>query len=361
VVVNKLKNTMKTIKNTFTTFLILLLVVPVSIFVTTPKAEAACSEQGLISSGGNCAKSYFNNTGYMRSSSYYDDNENENEYNNFGSSCENNNFSSRCYGSEVEHLRAIIVHLQAILDSFKNYQVPVYGSDAEINITTVSASNVNEDGAKLRGEVDFNDSDTAEVWFEYGKNKNNLSTKTTKIELDDSDSESFSKSVNNLNDDTLYYFRAVGRDDSGYIDRGSILSFRTDGGYSHSGDGNDNLPVVVTDEARNITDDSAKLMGSVDMNDFDNGNVFFVYGQDRNMIQDVESDFDTYSEVDESGDDLQKVLVDSGLDNEDDYTYTATELDNNTNYYFSMCVEYEDEDNNEKIICGNVVDFETDN
>ena len=78
------------------------------------------------------------------------------------------------------------------------------------------------------------------------------------------------------------------------------------------------------------------------------------------MVMDVESDFSTYTEIDESGDDLQKVLVDSGLDNQDDYTFTADNLDDDTDHFFSMCVEYENEDDDQTIVCGDVEEFTTD-
>ena len=340
---------MKTYQKITTALLIVLLVVPVTFLSATPKVEAACSYQGYISSGGNCAKSYTNTAGYIDIFNYNGDN-NENDYS-------NNCFSGNCYSSQIDHLKAIIVHLQAIIDSLKN--AGGY-DDSNIEVTTVYATNVNDDSAKLRGEVDLNDSDTAEVWFQYGENRNNLDEKTSKQELDDRDSKSFSKTINNLDDNSTYYFRAIGRDEDGDIDYGSIMSFRTsyDYGYTDIFDGSS--PNANTDRADNVTDDSAVLQGSIDMNDFENGKVFFVYGEDGGLVGDVEHDFDTYSDVDEAGDDLQKVLVDSGLDNKDDYEYSINNLDDNTDYFFSICVEYENENNDDDIICGDVEDFETD-
>src|SRR6185436_4292358 len=48
---------------------------------------------------------------------------------------------------------------------------------------------------------------------------------------------------------------------------------------SHSSHRNDE-PEVNTGSVTNITDESAKVRGEVDMNDFENGKVFFVYGED---------------------------------------------------------------------------------
>jgi len=122
---------------------------------------------------------------------------------------------------------------------------------------------------------------------------------------------------------------------------------------------NDVEPEVNTLSARNIKHDRAELRGEVDMNDFKDGRVFFVYGQDEDQVEDIENDYDTYSDIDEDGDDLQKVQVDSRLDGKKSYWRTVWGLDRNTNYYFQICVEYEDEDDDQTIACGGVEEFKT--
>lgn len=82
--------------------------------------------------------------------------------------------------------------------------------------------------------------------------------------------------------------------------------------------------------------------------------------EDEDQVRDIEDDYDTYSEVDEDGDDLQKVLIDTGLDDRSSYHEDVFGLNDDTEYFFSICVEFEDEDNDDKIICGGVEDFETD-
>ncbi|MCB9808861.1 hypothetical protein H6776_00490 [Candidatus Nomurabacteria bacterium] len=123
---------------------------------------------------------------------------------------------------------------------------------------------------------------------------------------------------------------------------------------------NNDEPKADTDDAEDVDEDSAKLNGSVDMNDFDNGVVFFVYGQNKNDIEDVDNDFDTYSDVDNDGQDIRKVRVDSDLDGDEDYRKTVTGLDTNETYYFRICVEYEDENNDDTLECGDVEKFVTD-
>jgi len=124
----------------------------------------------------------------------------------------------------------------------------------------------------------------------------------------------------------------------------------------------DDRPDAQTNSARDIDDDSAELRGEIDMNDFDDGIVFFVYGQDEDKIDDVESDYDSYRDVndDEEDDDFEVERVQSNFDGDDDFDEKVNSLDDNTDYYFRICVEYED-DGDEELECGNVRDFETDN
>ena len=133
-------------------------------------------------------------------------------------------------------------------------------------------------------------------------------------------------------------------------------------GRARSGsNSNDDEPEANTDTARNVDEDSAELRGDVDMNDFNNGEVFFVYGEDEDQVEDIEDDYDEYGDIDEGGDDLQKIKVDSSLDNYRTYWQLVVNLDDNTDYYYQICVEYEDDDNDQVITCGGVEHFETDN
>lgn len=343
-------------KNTLVMTLIMALVVPVTALVAVPTAEASCSYQGYSSSHGKCDKSMkwhdSDDDDWDEDEDWDDEEDDDDDWeDNFSKRKHHHQYHfNNNYNSQISELLAMIARLQAILDD-KNSGINF--GDSEIDLTTISAIEVDDNRAKLRGEIDFNNSDTASVWFEYGKNRNNLTTKTSKIALDDSDSTVFSQTVSGLEDKTLYYFRVVGEDEDGNRDRGLILSFRT------SDNSNNTDPEVDTKRAESITKDSAKLNGLVDMNDFSNGNVFFVFGEDKNMVSDVDSDFDSYSEVDEDGDNLQKVLVDSDLDDKDNYTYLADKLDDDTEYFFSICVEYDDDNNDSTIICGDVEEFTT--
>lgn len=122
----------------------------------------------------------------------------------------------------------------------------------------------------------------------------------------------------------------------------------------------DDEPEVETERATSIGRNEARLNGNVDMMDFEDGEVFFVYGTDEDQIEDVEDDYDSYKDIDTDGRRLQKVRVDSSFDGDDDFSYRVTGLNSNTDYYFQICVGFEDEDDDDKIICGGVEDFTTD-
>ena len=99
-------------------------------------------------------------------------------------------------------------------------------NDNEPDVTTRSATNVDENGATLNGRVDGNGSSTR-AWFEYGTSYNLSST--TNENSYGSGSKNYSKSISNLRPNTTYYFRAVAENSSDTV-YGSVLSFRTDGG-----------------------------------------------------------------------------------------------------------------------------------
>jgi type II secretory pathway pseudopilin PulG len=128
----------------------------------------------------------------------------------------------------------------------------------------------------------------------------------------------------------------------------------------HGRSSSDDEPDAETESARDVEDNTAELRGEVDMNDFNNGLVFFVYGEDEDQVEDIEDDYDEYSDIDEDGDDLQKFIVDRDLDDDESYRGDVFGLDEETDYYFQICVEYEDDDDDEVIVCGGVEDFETD-
>ena len=84
------------------------------------------------------------------------------------------------------------------------------------------------------------------------------------------------------------------------------------------------------------------------------------FTEDMDQVEDVEDDFNSYADVDEDGDDLQKVRVDTNLDSSASYREEVVSLDDSTEHYFSICVGYENEDDEEVLKCGATRTFTTD-
>lgn len=258
----------------------------------------------------------------------------------------------------VEYVRSSFEQQQKYRWQHWNYGVGTYTESDEVDVTTKSATKIGDNKATLRGVVDVDDSEYAHVWFMYGTSANTMSYQTTYGYVDDEGETTFSGTVYNLQDNARYYFRAVAEDEDGDRAYGAILSFVT--GDDDDDDDNDgDTPNATTESAKSISDTSAYLEGEVDMNDFKNGQVFFVYGEDDDQIEDVEDAYDTYNDIDEDGDDLQKILVDSDLDGDQDYTTKITGLDEDTRYYYAIGVYFEDEDDDDTIILGSVKSFST--
>lgn len=334
-----LSHTTMTITKIATPFFILAFIA--SLFALAPQpVSAACSYDGYYNSTGRCVNSIPNNWAW----SY--------------------EYEDRYYEYRDQTLLSLIAHLQ---DMIRRLEGQLYDDDYDyyyqlssqrIDVSTRSAVDVTEDEATLRGAVTLSRNEDVEVYFEYGTSRSNLRYETRRKEVDDRGSYNFESEVRGLSDNTTYYFRAVAEDDDGDEEYGSIYTFRTNDNYRYSS--NDDEPELNTFDARDIDDESAELRGEVDMNDFRNGLVFFVYGEDEEQVEDVADDYTRYSQIDEDGDDLQKVTVDNDLDSSASYSEDVDGLDPDTDIYYSICVEYEDDDDDSVISCGEIESFDTD-
>ncbi|MCA9363465.1 fibronectin type III domain-containing protein [Candidatus Kaiserbacteria bacterium] len=308
-------------------------------------ANADCSYNGYLNSNGRCEVSYRNTyTPY--------------QYTNY-SYRSNSRFDEAYIRATIARLEAMIALLENYLDN--DYDYDDRDGKTDLRIATRAATNIEDESATLWAKIYLEGEDEATVWFEYGTSNNSLRYDTAHrvVEEDDDDLFNYDQKLANLDEDTKYYFRAVAEDEDGDKVYGKVLSFRTDDNRT-SRDNDDEKPEPETDDAEDITDDSAELHGSVDMNDFNNGTVFFVYGEDEELVDDIEDEYDEYRDIDEDGDDLQKVKVDSDLDGRANYWVEVPALDNDTKHYFAICVEYEDEDDDQTIECGSTEDFRTD-
>jgi len=256
-----------------------------------------------------------------------------------------------------------------------------FGSfDQEPRVETEDADDEDEDSAELNGRVDMNDFRNGTVFFVYGQDEDMIEDverdydsydeveddeedddfEVVRVDRDLDDSESYSEDVDGLEEDEDYYFIICVEyddfDNDETLECGDVEEFETD-----EDNNNDDEPEVETSSVTNITNSSARLRGDVDMNDFDDGIVFFVYGTDDNMIEDIEDDYDSYDDVedDEDFDDFIVRQVDSNLDGRESYQTTVSGLRFNTDYSVVLCVEYDDDDNDETLECGSVREFET--
>lgn len=298
----------------------------------------------------------------------------------------------------LQQLLQLIQQLQMQLQNQGGtYYPPVYGGGYTFEPTTGSsgsnyygylpevetnkARDIEDNSAELQGEVDMNDYEHGVVFFVYGQDEDMIEDvekdydeyddvkddeeendfEVIRIHQNFEGKDDFEEKVSGLREDEEYYFSLCVeyKNPNNSYDRniicGDLEDFETDGDYNT----NDEEPRAESFSASNIEDNSAKLRGEVDMNDYDNGLVFFVYGEDENQIEDVKDDYDTYSDIDVDGDNLRKVILDDDLDGFEYYTEEVDDLDSNTDIYFTICVQYENDDNDDELECGNVKHFET--
>ncbi len=196
------------------------------------------------------------------------------------------------------------------------------------DVTTRSATNINDNDAVLNGTVDGNGISTR-AWFEYGTSRS-LGYSTSRTSYG-SGSESYDERISGLNEDTTYYFRAVAENSEG-IAYGSILSFRTD---DNNNDDNNDEPDVTTKDATNVDSNSATLNGRVDGNGIST-RAWFEYGTSRSL-----------------GYSTSRTSYGSGSNS---YDKGISGLIPNTTYYFRAVAE-----NSEGTARGSILSFYTSN
>lgn len=157
--------------------------------------------------------------------------------------------------------------------------------DAEIDLETLNARNIESDEAELRLEIDFDDSRRATVWFEYGEDRDDLDERTTKYSLTKSshDGDTIEIRVRNLEEDQRYYYQAVGEDDDGERVYGDIRSFTTDDdGSSRSSSGDFEISV---DDYSIDAGDRIRVEWEVPRGDESGYNWIGVFREDDNNYQ----------------------------------------------------------------------------
>lgn len=266
---------------------------------------------------------------------------------------------------QIAYLYSLIAQLQLQLNALL-----VNGSSQSsyVSVETIAVDGDDNDSVELSGRINFRRDGDARVWFEYGSSMGLLSYSTPSYTIDNGRSgrsTDFSIIAPDLSSAKTYYYRAVAEGEDGRFAEGMIKSFRYDSNYqsnnsnNHNNNSNDDVPDATTDEVDNIDTDQAELNGQIDMNDYENGIAFFVYGEDEDMVDDVK-DENRYNDIVTDGDNLRKILLTSNLDDDRSYSSTVYGLDDDTEHFFRICVEYDDEDDDETLVCGDVESFETD-
>ncbi|MFA6994522.1 MAG: fibronectin type III domain-containing protein [Candidatus Paceibacterota bacterium] len=176
-------------------------------------------------------------------------------------------------------------------------------------VVTNSATNVQQTSATLNGSVNPNGSATT-YWFEIGTTYS-LGTQTpTQSAGSGTSAQQVNVNVSSLQQNTTYYFRIDGQNQYG-TSQGSILSFTTGSGNQGS------APIVQTNSATNIQQNSAMLNGTVNPNGA-NTAYWFEYGTSYNL-----------------GNTTMQQNVGSGTYAQSVSTYISG-LQNNTTYYFRI-------------------------
>jgi len=191
----------------------------------------------------------------------------------------------------------------------------------DVEISTLSASSVDEDSARLNGRID--EGDNQEVWFAFDENDSTPSCSQSSQRVNVSgtydDGDNFSKTVTNLDENEKYYFRACTLDEDGDVLSGNIREFVTD----EEDDNNNNRDDagVDTQSPSSIDEDSARLNGRV--TEGDNVEVWFAFSRTDSTPSCTLSS--------------QRINVSGSYDDGDNFSKTVTNLSQNTKYYYRAC------------------------
>ncbi len=207
----------------------------------------------------------------------------------------------------------------------------------DISVDTLTADDIDEDSAVLRG--DLNDIGSGDVtrWFEWDTNENDVEDgdgNTLTLSGETNSTGQFSRTLTGLNDDTTYYFRACAEDDNGNDDCGNVRQFSTDEDDNNNNSSDDeDRPDVTTLPAFGISSSFATLNGYYDANG-SSTDVWFEWGRTASLGN--------------------STARQGKGNNEGGMTYLFTGLSANTTYYFRAVAE-----NNEGIDRGAILSFRT--
>jgi hypothetical protein len=142
-------------------------------------------------------------------------------------------------------------------------------------VSTQAADQVSQSSARLNMTVNQNGADTT-VWFNLEAGNPSPVAETEHVLIGTGQqSIGFGYGVFDLQCDTVYYYRANASNSYGGVQRGSVLSFRTNACSAQA-------PAVSTAAADSVTASSARLLGFVNPNGFST-TASFAWGTDTTL------------------------------------------------------------------------------
>ena len=240
--------------------------------------------------------------------------------------------------------------------SFKTVEAN-YRSD-KFNRPTISLSPISKVeaySAEVSGSYKMNDGENGTVFLVYGADKA-LINSVLKVESYSDVKEnggnlqkvrlaaraigtgSFSYIMDDVDNDTQYHYRVCvehDSDDAEGVVCSSVRSFTTDRRDTTS------KPTTSVGDSMSMGR-SVVLTGSVQMNDFNDGHAFFVYGKNETSVQNSAKST-KFTAIRQSGDNLQLVSIDTDVDGSQVLSKTVRDLLPATKYFYRSCVEYVDD------------------
>jgi len=237
---------------------------------------------------------------------------------------------------------------------FESLDGPSRIGDLRLPTIRVDETLVSGEEVSLEIDVQMRDMEDGQVYAVYGQSRSEVTEAITK-EYDDIDengdrlqvqrvavrvigTREFTESIDDLDDETQHFYAACvsydGRRDGFVCTR--VNSFTT------PDDSFGDAPRVTTGSV-SVSGNIIALTGSVNMRSFRDAQAFFVYGTDKNAVNQVEGQRAMIN-IRQNGDRLQRILVDSDVDRSDSFRAIVRDLRFSTAYVARLCVEFENKD-----------------
>lgn len=228
-----------------------------------------------------------------------------------------------------------------------------------LSVSTQVPTAIGQTSARLNGEVTGGETNFA--YFVWGTDRN-PSCNSNQIQTAENwtdtrtNGDDFQFTLGSIRQNTTYYYRACASANN-QTAAGDIRNFTTTGESNPVGGGG---LFVETRRQANEDRDSAELRGRVETGSFEDVDVFFAWGEDQGDVGNVE-DENRFSDIFENGRDLQIERVRNDFDGEQNFSLNVAGLRSDTRIYYRQCVEFRNDNGNDDIECGELMNFFTDN